>query len=269
MLITAIPPLYRVEEPLRGGGVAGAEGLEDEGPHPICPGHGRYILRAHSGEYLEEGDPGVDGGAHRERAAPRRWPQDGLRVVFYPDSHLGQRGVVGARKGAEVVGVELGGAVAAHQLVLEEDAHLGDHGVPLFVCRGGYLDGGDEVLAPVGPEHPYGELAAGEDHAFLEVPEHEAEHGGGVGHGVGAVEYDEAVVLLVTLFYEGGEEYPEVGPDVGGVYQRGEGYGVYPVAEFCHLGHFRHYLLEVERLEDSADGIFLHPDGPSRVYYED
>ena len=47
---------------------------------------------------------------------------------------------------------------------------------------------------------PGGYLGPGEDDGFLQVLQHEGEHGGGEGHGVGAVDDHKAVILpIVTL----------------------------------------------------------------------
>lgn len=52
-------------------------------------------------------------------------------------------------------------------------------------------------------------LGAGEDDGFLQVFQHKGKHGGGESHGVGAVEDDEAVVLLVVCLQGGGR--PQAG----------------------------------------------------------
>ena len=86
------------------------------------------------------------------------------------DACLGQRGVVVALEGVEVLGVDLGAAVAAVEVALEEDADLGDGDE---AC-GGDLEGTDDILAAVGAQHAQGQLAAGEDDGLGQVLEHEA-----------------------------------------------------------------------------------------------
>ena len=95
-------------------------------------------------------------------------------------------------------------------MVLEEDAHLRN----LCLASGGYLEGTDDVLTAVGAQHAQGQLAAGEDDGFGKVFEHEAQRRSGVGHGVGAMEHDEAVVALVFALDDVGNVDPQGGRHV-------------------------------------------------------
>ena len=64
---------------------------------------------------------------------------------------------------------------------------------------GGYFNGGDEVLFPVGAQGADGKLGTGEDDRLGKVLEHETEGGGCIGHGVGTVQDDEAVEVVVVV----------------------------------------------------------------------
>ena len=64
---------------------------------------------------------------------------------------------------------------------------------------GGYFNGGDEVLFPVGAQGADGKLGTGEDDRLGKVLEHEAECGGCIGHRIGTVQDDEAVEIVVVV----------------------------------------------------------------------
>ena len=140
------------------------------------------------------------------------------------DAGLCQYGVVCGTERPEVLGCVFGGAVASVELAFKVDADFRDHRMPVLVLGGRYLYGGDEVLLAVGAQHPDGKLAAGEyDREYdrlLDVSEHEAQGGGGEGHGVRAVQDDEAVVAVVVLFNQSCEPFPELYVHVGGVDDR-------------------------------------------------
>lgn len=64
---------------------------------------------------------------------------------------------------------------------------------------GGYFNGGDEVLFPVGAQGADGKLGTGEDDRLGKVLEHETEGGGCIGHRIGTVQDDEAVEIVVVV----------------------------------------------------------------------
>ena len=64
---------------------------------------------------------------------------------------------------------------------------------------GGYFNGGDEVLFPVGALGADGKLGTGEDDRLGKVLEHETEGGGCIGHRIGTVQDDEAVEIVVVV----------------------------------------------------------------------
>ena len=88
--------------------------------------------------------------------------------------------------------VELGAAFAAANGGVEPAAE-GDNGVvQLGVLQGG--DGGAEVGRGVAVGGMVGLLRTGEDDGFTAAVERKGEEVGGVGEGVGAVQYEDAVV---------------------------------------------------------------------------
>ena len=85
--------------------------------------------------------------------------------------------------------MDLDGAVAAEQQIVEEDRHFRyERGAAHVSCGDGH--GCHEVLAPVGTEFGDRSLCAGEHDRDVDAVEEEAERRGRVGHGVGAVEHD-------------------------------------------------------------------------------
>jgi hypothetical protein len=81
----------------------------------------------------------------------------------------------------------------------------------------GDAEGVNEVEAAIGAFMEERGLGSGEDDGFGEVFAEEGEGGGGIGHGVSAVEDDEAVPEGVVTFDDGGDGEPVAGADVGGV----------------------------------------------------
>ncbi len=52
------------------------------------------------------------------------WTVDEVLVITDMDACLCQCGIVEGAESVEILGIDFGGTVAPHQLVLEEDAHL-------------------------------------------------------------------------------------------------------------------------------------------------
>ena len=75
---------------------------------------------------------------------------DEVLVITDMDACLCQCGIVEGAESVEILGIDFGGTVAPHQLVLEEDAHFGDDRSTVRMLGGGYFNGGDEVLFLVG-----------------------------------------------------------------------------------------------------------------------
>ena len=142
--------------------------------------------------------------------------QDRREVVGDVDADFGQRRVVVGTEGAQGFGAAFGGAVGAEKPVLEIERHFGDLG-PVADARSGDFDGRDEVLAPVGAQHADRDLAPGENHRFAEVFEHETQRRGRVGHGVGAVQDYEAVVVGIAFDDDIANAHPVARAHIGAV----------------------------------------------------
>ena len=199
------------------GGVARAEGFEHHGPQPRSREHGPQDLLAHSREEFDQLDAS---GELRGDAQFRRrlfGLQDRREVVGDVDADFGQRRVVVGTEGAQGFGAAFGGAVGAEKPVLEIERHFGDLG-PVADARSGDFDGRDEVLAPVGAQHADRNLASGEDHGFGEIFEHEAQGRCRIGHGVGSVQHDEPVVIVVGFHDRIPDAHPIRRTHVGAVY---------------------------------------------------
>lgn len=201
-------------------------------------------------------------GLHRAR---RVGASDEVFLVTDVDAHLGQRRIVERAEGIEILRIDFGGTVAAHQLVLEEDADFGHHGRAVGAAGGGYLDGGDEVLLAVGTQHADGQLRTGQDDGFRQILEHEAQGTGRVGHGVGAVQDDETVVVVVVA----ADDFHNLGPEFRLHVRRVDGWvelvGGDVAVEAFQFGHMLEQLVEVEALQSTCFGILNHADGTAGI----
>ena len=74
-----------------------------------------------------------------------------------------QCGIIVRTESIKVFSVDFGCPVSSQQMVLEEDADFRNDScsVRMFGCS--YLNGGDQVLLTVSPEHTDGELASCQD----------------------------------------------------------------------------------------------------------
>ncbi len=255
--------LYLLEKPRMCGSVAGSVA-----PHhdPLYPGGVEDVVErgtCHSRMEVEKDDVAVHSGVDMERTALVGAAQP-LLGKLYAQSYPGQFGVVVALEGIEIVGALLGGAVATPQIVLEQDGHLLHHRITVEGGRGGYLQGGDEILLSVGAHLAYRQLWAGDDHRLVKVGQHERESRCRVGHGVGAVEHDESVIALIVVGYGQGDVAPPVGIHVRRVDRR-ELYVVDMIVKHLHLRHIVHQMCEIEGLESMGLGVLDHSDGASGV----
>ena len=180
------------------------------------------------------------------------------------DAGGGKGGVVIAEEGIEFGGTYLGAAVATVEVVLEEETDLGDE---RFAARGEF-EGTDDVLAAIAADDTHRKLAAGEDDRLGEVFEHEAERRGGVGHSVGAMEDDEAIIVVVLAFDGFGYVDPRGGSHVGRVDDALELAGVDSVGTPVQLGYEVVDVVEGVWLERTV-GVAHHADGAASVNYED
>lgn len=256
------------DEPFFLRGVARAEGFEDDGFQA------RHMEDGVDDALLDAGKEGEDDHVRVEKIVRLHGTSgvgaaDEVLVVADVDACLCQWGIVERAEGVEVLRIDFGGAVAAHQFVFEKDAHFGDDGQAVGTLGGGNLDGGDEVLLAIGAQGADGELRAGEDDGFGKVLEHEAEGGCRVGHGVGAVEDDEAVEVIVVIVYDFDNLCPQRGFHIRGVDGRVELIGGDAVVEAFQLGDVQKQVVEVEVFECTGFGVFYHSDSSSGVNQED
>ena len=103
----------------------------------------------------------------------------------------------------------------------------------------------------------------------MQILEHEGEGRGGVGHGVGAVKDNEAVVVVVVVGDAPGNVCPVVRVHVGGVDRRMELDVVDDVVQHLDLGDILDEMSEVEGLEGLGLRVFNHTDGSAGIDYED
>ena len=155
--------------------------------------------------------------------------------------HVGQGRVVERLEGAEVRGADLRRAVAAPQMAPEGDGHLLHHGLAGLGTGRGDLQRRDEVLGAVLADLADGQLASREHHRFGQTRQHERERRGGVGHGIGAVQHDEAVEVLVTVGDHGRYPSPAGRVHVRGVDGRVHLHVIEIEAEAPDLRHVPHH----------------------------
>ena len=124
--------------------------------------------------------------------------------------HLGNQGMVHALKGAEIHGVGLDSPTAQDHLPVKGQEHA-------CAAGGGHGEGGAQVVLPIGEGMLQRQLRPGEHHRDGDAQQHEAEHGGGIGHGVRAVGQHHPVKGLPGSIDLPGKELPLLRLDVGGV----------------------------------------------------
>ena len=257
-----------VEQPGTLRGVARSEGAHDDGLQVRRVDDVADEVFSDAREEGEDDDVVVEPEVGRHRLGPVGL-QDALAVVGDVHAGIDEVGVVERLEGVELLGALLRGAVAAQQVASEADAHLGHEGSALGILRRGDLDGGDEVLLAVGAELSDGQLRAGEDDGLREVLEHVGEGRGSVGHRVGAVEHDEAVVVVVVVGDAVGDVGPAGGRHVARVDGRRELEGVDRGVELLELGHMVQQVLEVEGLKGARQRVAVHADGAAGVDEKD
>ena len=114
---------------------------------------------------------------------------------------------VGGGKGVEVGRRDLGGAVPAEELVVEEEAHFGDHEVASD------YQGPEKVVGGVVLQLQHRHLRARQDDGLPQVLQHEAEGRTRVGQTVGSVQDHEGVEELVIPSDGPGNVGPAFGVD--------------------------------------------------------
>ena len=222
--------------------------LQDVGDHltgdPRIEGHHADRL---GGDVVQHQRPL---GGHTQLA---RFQRDG-------DPGIEQRRIVGGVEGVEAVGVHLLAAVAAIELVVEEQRHLVDRVV------GRDIEGVEQVLLTVGAQLGQRDLGAGDDDRLVQIFQHEGERRGGERHGVGAMQDHKTIVFLVVVANILGDTLPIRRGHVGGV---DEG-GIFVDMVIRHLGavelgHPRQTVFHKARHRHVAVIGTLHPNGAACV----
>lgn len=164
-------------------------------------------IRVHPREEFEDRDPVGVTGLETEGGGGRRlhWPQLQAEGVHLPDI-----GVVDALKGIEADGADLGGPAA------QDDLPVKRHEDPAPRTLS-HLQGAAEVIRGIGHGHTQRQLAPGEHHGDGDILQHKGEHGGGIGHGIGSVDEDHAVIAVDIPADAQGQTAPVIRGDVGAV----------------------------------------------------
>lgn len=252
-----------VQKPSVARRVAAAEGFHHHAFQTGDMQDAFHHLGRDAGKELQNGDVPVEQVVGFERTAGYG-PVDMGRVVFDGDAGVGQHGIIVGAESVEVVGADFAGTIAPEQVVFEEDAYFGYDGLVVFF-GGGYLDGGDEVFFSVGAEHADGQLRAGQDDGLAQVFEHEAEGGSGIGHRVGTVQDDKAVVIMVIFGDDAYDLLPGFGAHFGRVHRRVELQGGHLAAQFVEFGNVFAQMLKIKGFERACFGVAYHADGSSGV----
>jgi len=134
------------------------------------------------------------------------------------------------------------------------------------MAGGGYLDAGQQIFLAVGTQDADGQLRAGQDDGLVQVFEHEAQCRSRVGHRIGAVQDDEARVLVVVVANDTHQSLPRLGIHVRRIHWRVELICVNAETEVLQLGNVLLELLHVEVFQCTCLGVFYHSDSTAGVY---
>ena len=153
--------------------------------------------------------------------------------------------------------------------MLEVQADFAHPRLAVFARQGSQFDGGDQVFLGVGAQMPDGELRAGKDDRFGQPREHETQRRSGIGHRIGAVQYHEAVVGLVTVAHHRSDLHPVGRGDIGRVQQMVECVGIQRAVDRAGFGQVGQDVVKVERTQPAGYLVPHHADGPSGVDQQD
>ena len=256
--------LQSAQQPRLTHGVAAAVGAHDDGLQLWGREHVAHDVLLDAGEQREHHDVRIHLVVRDERTR-EVGPQDAVVVEREVDAGIAEMRVVERVEGIEAVGILFCRTVATQQLATEVDTHL-RHPRPSVLSVGRcQFDAGHEVLLAVGAQLSQRQLRSGEDDGLGEVLEHEGERRCRVGHRVGAVQNDEAVVAVVVA----GNDLHQLGPrartDVTGVDGRRELVHIDARAQIFHFRQVADDVVEVERLEGSRARVAAHSDGSARI----
>eukprot|EP00053_Salpingoeca_punica_P007327 m.67188 g.67188 ORF g.67188 m.67188 type:complete len:471 (-) comp14098_c0_seq1:372-1784(-) len=239
--------------------VARAEDLKDEGLDGALLDDVCEDLGGEARDEADDEDAGLDGLVGAERGAGLRQGQAGVDADV--DGEGGERLHVGRLEGSQAKGVDLGGAVGAHELLVEEDADLRE------VCADGKDHADNEVAARVVVDLAEGDHRAGEDHRLAQILQQKGHRRGRIGHRVRAHNHHKAVIQKVVFLNVFGQPEPVSRSHAGRVHQR----RVLLDVEEGHLGALQlvdvlQHLLQVAwAVVEAADVVRLHGKGAARV----
>ena len=163
---------------------------------------------------------------------------------------------VDAVKGIEGAGHHLLGTGAS------DDAAVKDQGDVFRIVVTGVVDAVPQVHLGIGAVGVDGHLGAGDDDGLSGILDHVTQGGRGVGHGIGAVGDDEAVVVVVVGLNGTDDLRPDLRRHIGGV----------DVAHLLHVNvavalHSGHILQNLRRRQCRLQAVLglLGGDGASRA----
>ena len=228
--------MQAAKEPLFPGGIARTVCLQHHRFQSFYGEDGIYYALLNTGEELQYGNIGIEQ-VVRLQPALCAFRMNLHIVIFDVYAGGGEYGIIERTESVEVFGIDFGGAVAAHQVILEKDAHFRYKGTSAGMPRCGDLDTRQQVLLAVRTEHADGKLRPGEDDGLVEPFEHEAEGRCCVGHGVRSMKDDKAGVPFVVVADDAYEFAPGIRIHVRRVHGRVELIGVYAERKILEFGH--------------------------------
>lgn len=254
----------QADEPRTLRGIAAAETTHDDAAQFGCFEHVAHDAFLYAGEEGEHHNVLVHARVRNHGLAEVRL-QDVVGAEGEGHARLAEVGIVEGGEGIEAVSVLLGATIAADELSAEIDAYLGYHSVSVRPFGGGNLYAGHQILLAVGAELSHRQLTSGENHRFGEILQHERQCRGRVRHGVGTVQNDKPVVLVIPLGNDAYQLGPHSRADVAGVYRLGELIGVDIRLQIRKLRHIVDEVVEVQWFEGTRIGVDSHTDGTAGI----
>ena len=190
------------EEPLCRRSIAGAVGLDDDGPRLRTAQNVSYHLHRDSGMNFQNGNSRVEPFVKNRTCIPVRRFQNQTGIIAYVDSGLGKRWKVLTAECLEVIRAHFCCAVTPHQEIVKIDADLRHYSVTVGISRGSDLHCRYEVFFSVRSRHSDRQLASGEYDRLGKSLYHKAERRRRVGHRVGAVKNYKTVVFVILVIYK-------------------------------------------------------------------
>ena len=193
---------------------------------------------------------------------------DGRQSIFDVYACFGQFGIVERGKSVKFFGIAFGGAIATHQFVFEKQTHFGHACIAKFVFGRRQLDGGYQIFFGVAAQHAHRQLCACKDNRFRQIFEHKTERRCRISHGVGAVQHDETVEMVVIVANGFGDARPFVGLHIRRIDERHERHGRDVHMQHLQFGNKTQHLRTIERCKRLCIRIFAHTDGATREYQQ-